>query len=176
MQEVRPGISRPRPARGGGDRLDRGVNDGASRDFAGRAGCLWAWRGLRSWWRGAGHQVGHVLRACAGRGHTGMGVGTPRVSSTGTRFQHFLQTSAARLSACNVLPNSTWDRARWFRRVSGAHCEAGHAAAAPKPARSGGEGGRPYMALFGGGGREGGLQVYGDRAEIVPLRVADVPS
>ena len=27
-------------------------------------------------------------------------MGTPRVSSTGTRFQHFQQTSAPRLSAC----------------------------------------------------------------------------
>jgi len=67
--------------------------------------------------------------------------------------------TAARPGACTVLLGSGWDRARWFHRASGAHCEAGHAVAGPAPARPG-AGGRkglhgPFRVPAGGGSAEG---------------------
>ena len=82
-----------------------------------------------------------------------------------------ISTGAARLSACTVLHNSGWDRARWFHRASGAHCEAGNAVAGPAPARPGG-GGR--KALYGpfrvpaGGGSAGGTET-GQRSYLYTL-------
>ena len=149
---------------------------GAFLTFIGQVIGLWGCRGPcdrdpRA--EGPDHQCGCALRACAGWGHAGMGVGTQRVSSTSA-----LSANICPAAQClHVLHTSGWDRAGRFYWVFGPRCEAGYAMAAPNPSPRGGPRARgcrhqPGMATFG----EGVCGGYGNRAEIVPLCVADIPS